>query len=125
MRQNFCQWESQSRLKTALFRGSLTGYSVPENRNHRLKVAQMCDNNESRILREYLKEGNFSNLYARFKDGPLCDAAFTEAFEWLAYAENLTSPKFSIPMERWDEISYFVLDIDGNSYSRRLAISVF
>ncbi|GJQ09980.1 hypothetical protein GpartN1_g1771.t1 [Galdieria partita] len=125
VRQNVCQWEPQSRLKTALFRGSLTGHSVAENRNHRLKVARICDSNESRILREYLKEGNFSNLYAKFQDGPLCDAAFNEAFEWLPYVKDLTSPKFSIPMERWDEISYLVLDMDGSSYSRRLATLCF
>jgi len=125
MRQNVCQWEPESRLKTALFRGSLTGWSVDQNRNHRLKVARMCDNEESRSLREYLKEGNFINLRAKFQDGPLCDAAFNDAMEWLSYAENITSPNFSIPMDRWDQISYFVLDIDGNSYSRRLATLCF
>eukprot|EP00871_Galdieria_phlegrea_P002139 jgi/Galph1/2926/GphlegSOOS_G1568.1 len=112
-------------LKTALFRGGLTGHSVAENRNHRLRVARMCDTNESRALREYLKKGNFNNLDAKFDDGPLCDAVFNDAFEWLSYAQELNSPKFYIPMERWDEISYLALDIDGNSYSRRLATLCF
>eukprot|EP00871_Galdieria_phlegrea_P005422 jgi/Galph1/5881/GphlegSOOS_G4420.1 len=120
-----CQWSVQDRLKTAFFRGSLTGHSVKEGRNHRLKVARMCDNNESRVLREFLTRKNYKNLTGKFGDGPLCDVAFNEAFESYKYADDLTSPSYFIPMEVWEQLTYFVLDMDGNSYSRRLATLCF
>eukprot|EP00871_Galdieria_phlegrea_P004843 jgi/Galph1/535/GphlegSOOS_G5221.1 len=125
---NMCNWSnSMKRMKTALFRGSLTGNSLENGRNHRLKLAKLCDNNESLQWRNALAKNccDFS-VQEPLEDGPLCDVAFTEQAE--LRKENIShfaSPAFYIPMQQWDRLTYFILDIDGFSYSRRLAYLCF
>eukprot|EP00871_Galdieria_phlegrea_P001552 jgi/Galph1/2398/GphlegSOOS_G1060.1 len=123
--QHHCEWtEPLKRIKTAMFRGSLTGKSVKEERNHRFALAKACDNEESRRLRNYLAANNssYEDLRTEFGDGPLCDAAFNDGIGQLDENTSmvLESPSYFIPLDKWDGITYFILDIDGNSYSKRL-----
>ncbi|GJD12709.1 hypothetical protein Gasu2_67820 [Galdieria sulphuraria] len=43
-------WNVTNRLMTAIFRGSPTGHSLREGRNHRLSLIKACDNEQSRHM---------------------------------------------------------------------------
>lgn len=124
-----CEWQNKSRLYTAIFRGSLTGHSVQQGRNHRLALIDACDNVSSRYLRNYLANSSLydKNWQSLFPDGgPLCDAALSQSVELENKEMNsISSSSYFLPMSAWEQITYFVLDIDGNSYSRRLAYLCF
>jgi len=130
-----CEWSnaaSKKRLSTAIFRGSLTGHSVKEGRNHRMRLVQSCDNESSRYIRKLLanlssssgqntldKFSFFSNDSIGLDNPPLCDAAFSQSLENIR--EDIASSSYFLPMSMWQQVTWLVLDIDGNSYSRRLA----
>ncbi|GJQ15232.1 hypothetical protein GpartN1_g7023.t1 [Galdieria partita] len=103
------KWNTTKRLMTALFRGSPTGHSFKEGRNHRLALIKACDNEQSRYLRNYLAHSSsMEDLLSLFPEGgPLCDAALTHQVD--LNISDVSSPIYFLPMKVWEEITFFCI----------------